>query len=260
MIEIRPSMGEVLKTQKTQTASFKSPYVFLNTKGKPCRQDSLRWHWVEAMKKSGLPFRRMYETRHTFASWALARGETPEWVARTLGHVDTSMVYRTYSRFIPNLTRQDGSAFEGIFQKSKQKSTMKDILSIATAATDFALDNGEWTINQSGDIDPSCDFVQAITPFYIKFCPVVDHWGEAYKVYVGIQIAVRNIQPDDVGPDDFLIESFGRDENDDGWVYDPADTEDDYYTVDSWPAFKFDIVNWNGSWLRAPRVALPAGN
>ena len=54
----------------------------------------------------------MYETRHTFASWALAAGETPEWVARTLGHVDTSMVYRTYGRYIPNLTRQDGSAFE----------------------------------------------------------------------------------------------------------------------------------------------------
>ena len=64
------------------------------------------------MKKSGLIHRRMYETRHTFASWALAAGETPEWVARTLGHVDTSMVYRTYGRYIPNLTRQDGSAFE----------------------------------------------------------------------------------------------------------------------------------------------------
>ena len=42
----------------------------------------------------------------------IGRGETPEWVARTLGHVDTSMVYKTYGRYIPNLTRQDGSAFE----------------------------------------------------------------------------------------------------------------------------------------------------
>ena len=37
---------------------------------------------------------------------------TPGCVARTLGHVDTSMVYRTYGRYIPNLTRTDGSAFE----------------------------------------------------------------------------------------------------------------------------------------------------
>ena len=60
-------------------------------------------------------YRRMYETRHTFASWALGAGELPEWVARTLGHVDTSMVYRTYGRYIPNLTRRDGSAFEALY-------------------------------------------------------------------------------------------------------------------------------------------------
>jgi len=60
----------------------------------------------------------MYETRHTFASWALAAGESPEWVARTLGHVNTAMVYRTYGRYIPNLTRQDGSAFERLYGQS----------------------------------------------------------------------------------------------------------------------------------------------
>ncbi len=78
-------------------------------------QEHLRAVWVLAIEKSGLDFRRMYETRHTFASWALSLGETPEWIARTLGHVDTSMVYRTYGRYIPNLTRNDGSAFEKRF-------------------------------------------------------------------------------------------------------------------------------------------------
>ena len=67
-------------------------------------------------------------------------------------------------------------------QKSKQKSTMKDIVSMATAASDFVTDNGEWTFSQSGDINPTSDFVQAITPFYIKICPVVEYWGEPSKV------------------------------------------------------------------------------
>ncbi len=120
-IEIRPSMREILDIQEVQTACFESPYVFVNTKGRPCVQDSLRWHWVKAMEKSGLPFKRMYETRHTFASWALFKGETPEWVARTLGHVDSSMVFRTYSRYIPNLTRQDGSALEELFTETLNK-------------------------------------------------------------------------------------------------------------------------------------------
>ncbi len=48
----------------------------------------------------------------TFASRALAAGETPEWVAKTLGHVGSAMIYKTYGRYIPNLIRQDRSAFE----------------------------------------------------------------------------------------------------------------------------------------------------
>ncbi len=145
-------------------------------------------------------------------------------------------------------------------QKSKQKSTMKDILSMATAASDCVTDNGEWTINQSGDINPNSEFVLTITPFYIKICPVVDHWGEPYKVYLGSQAAVRSIPDDDLGPDDFVIESYGRDGISDGWQWDPAAPNNNYYTVNDLQAFNYDIVNWNGSWIRAPRVALPPNN
>ncbi len=113
-IEIRPSIRKVLDQQKINLAGLQSPYVFLNTRGGPVNQVVIRQVWVTAIRKSGLPFRRMYETRHTFASWALAAGESAEWVARTLGHVNTSMVYKTYGRYIPNLTRQDGSALEGL--------------------------------------------------------------------------------------------------------------------------------------------------
>ena len=114
-LEIRPSMRQILEVQRKQTVHFQSEYVFVGSKGLPCVQDTLRGHWVRAMEKSGLPFRRMYETRHTFASWALLKGETPEWVARTLGHVNTAMVFSTYSRYIPNMTRRDGSALEEMF-------------------------------------------------------------------------------------------------------------------------------------------------
>ena len=114
-IEIRPSMRKILEVQRRQTVRFQSEYVFVNTKGLPCVQDTLRGHWVKAMEKSGLPFRRMYVTRHMFASWALSKGETPEWVARTLGHVYTAMVFNTYSRYIPNITRRDGSVLEEMF-------------------------------------------------------------------------------------------------------------------------------------------------
>ena len=50
------------------------------------------------------------------ATLLLASGENPEWVARTLGHSSTEMLFKVYSRYIPNLTRMDGSAFERLIQ------------------------------------------------------------------------------------------------------------------------------------------------
>lgn len=52
----------------------------------------------------------MYQTRHTFASNALAAGEAPSWVAAMLGHTSPEMLFSVYARFIPNRTRRDGSA------------------------------------------------------------------------------------------------------------------------------------------------------
>ena len=114
-IQIRPGIRKWLEEQKKMTKDFQSPYVFINTEGRPILKDKLREVWARVIKKAGVRYRRMYETRHTFASWALAAGETSEWVARTLGHVDTTMVYRVYGRYIPNLTRQDGTAFEKLY-------------------------------------------------------------------------------------------------------------------------------------------------
>jgi integrase len=111
-IELRANMRATLARQRELSSRFQKPYVFVNSEGRPIQQENLGKIWRQALSKSGVRYRRLYETRHTFASWALAAGESPEWVARTLGHVDTTMVYRTYGCYIPHLTRQDGSAFE----------------------------------------------------------------------------------------------------------------------------------------------------
>ena len=68
--------------------------------------------WYPLLRYLGLRKRRPYQTRHTAATLWLASGESPEWIARQMGHTTTEMLFRVYSRFVPNLTRQDGSAFE----------------------------------------------------------------------------------------------------------------------------------------------------
>jgi integrase len=55
--------------------------------------------------------------RHTAATLWLAAGESPEWIARQLGHTSTEMLFKRYSRFVPNATRQDGSAFESLIDQ-----------------------------------------------------------------------------------------------------------------------------------------------
>lgn len=121
-IELRPQIVETLQRQKEMTKKYQQPYIFLNTKCGPVQQETLgKKIWKPAMEKSGLRYRRLYDTRHTFASWALAAGESPEWVARTLGHADTTMVYRVYGCYIPNLTRRDGSAFENHYTNATKK-------------------------------------------------------------------------------------------------------------------------------------------
>ncbi len=51
------------------------------------------------------------QIRHTFATLMLSSRDNPNWVAQMIGHVSTEMLFKRYNKFIPNVTRRDGSAF-----------------------------------------------------------------------------------------------------------------------------------------------------
>lgn len=91
----------------------RSAYVFCNANGEPLDHCNVTKRvWYPLLRFLGLRKRRPYQTRHTAASLWLASGENPLWIARQLGHSSTEMLFKVYGRFAPNLTRQDGSAFE----------------------------------------------------------------------------------------------------------------------------------------------------
>jgi prepilin-type N-terminal cleavage/methylation domain-containing protein len=145
-------------------------------------------------------------------------------------------------------------------QKSKQKGTMKDINTIATGAADFITDQGSWVnagIAHAGPLAAGDPFITALSPFYVKVIPVTDQWGEPFQVYLGDAIAgYRGINAVDVGTDDFLLESFTRDSVGDGWTYDQNNATAGMYIIDSMDDFNNDLVQWSGSWIRAPRTAV----
>jgi integrase len=66
----------------------------------------------------GLAKRRPYNTRHTFACMMLASGESPEYVAKLLGHTTTQMLFTIYSKYIPNQRGKDGGAFQQFLDRN----------------------------------------------------------------------------------------------------------------------------------------------
>lgn len=102
---------EALLRQRDVTFKH-SEFVFCNAFGKPHNLNNLTNRiWYPILRHLGFELRRPYTTRHTAATLWLAAGENPEWIARQMGHATTEMLFRVYSRYVPNLTRNDGSAF-----------------------------------------------------------------------------------------------------------------------------------------------------
>lgn len=111
-IQMSQVVYAALKQQFLLTGS-KNNYVFCSKAGTPMDHKNVTKRvWYPILRHLGLPLRRPYQTRHTAATLWLAAGENPEWIARQMGHSTTEMLFRVYSRFVPNLTRRDGSAFE----------------------------------------------------------------------------------------------------------------------------------------------------
>ncbi len=111
-IQMSQPVYEALKRQ-WEVSGKRSEYVFCNSEGKPIDNKNFSDRvWYPLLRSLGLSKRRPYQMRHTAATLWLASGEAPEWVARQLGHSSTQMLFTVYSRFVPNMTRQDGSAID----------------------------------------------------------------------------------------------------------------------------------------------------
>ncbi|MBK5942681.1 site-specific integrase [Halorhodospira halophila] len=112
-IDMSSQVEAALRKQYERTGGDERAFVFQSPKGGPIQYNNLSNRvWYPTLEAVGLRRRRPYQTRHTAATLWLASGESPEWIARQMGHSDTKMLFTVYSRYVPNLTRRDGSAIE----------------------------------------------------------------------------------------------------------------------------------------------------
>jgi type II secretion system protein G len=139
-------------------------------------------------------------------------------------------------------------------QKAKQKGTMKDINSIATAITDYITDNGTAPIH-SGQLAAGDQLYTDLSGFYLKVLPQNDQWGTAFEVDCGTAAEGVYSGVTNTGVDDFLVASFGRDKTQTAISFDPMDPATSYFPITGMISFNNDLVNWSGSWIHAPKSA-----
>jgi integrase len=117
---------DALWVQK-ELSKIDDTFVFCTRHGQQLdRRNVMNRVWYPALRRLGLKRRKPYQTRHTTATLWLASGENPEWIARQMGHSSTRMLFTVYSRYIPNLTRMDGSAFERLLISQAHQEAPRD--------------------------------------------------------------------------------------------------------------------------------------
>ena len=111
-------MYDVLLKQKTIHDAIGGIYFFMTPEGAPIDGcNFLKRVWTPALEAAGVEYRPMKQTRHTFATMALSVGENPLWIVSVLGHRDTEMIIKTYSKYVERINGQDdGSKLSDAFQ------------------------------------------------------------------------------------------------------------------------------------------------
>ncbi len=109
-VDLLEPVGKILKELKESEPANKK-FIFIDM---PKRSSVFQRHFKKLLKALNLKDRKLYTTRHTFASLMLSQGEEPMWVSKTLGHKDLNTTYKTYSHYIPKQDKERAKFLKGI--------------------------------------------------------------------------------------------------------------------------------------------------
>ena len=101
-VTLQPQSREALLNQHTFTGKQNETVFHDPDTHQPWKDDQpiRKKVWIPALKKANIKYRNPYQTRHTFASMLLSRGENPLWVAQQMGHKDWGQIRKVYGRWI----------------------------------------------------------------------------------------------------------------------------------------------------------------
>ena len=102
-----------LRTKAPNDIIFTNP----NTNEPWSTTNKIRDQWIDVLKKAGVRYRVPYQTRHTYASTMLQVGEDLEYVAKMMGHEDSTTTLKYYSGFLQQKGVKHGSLLEEEYKK-----------------------------------------------------------------------------------------------------------------------------------------------
>lgn len=109
-VDLLEPVEKILKELKASEPASKK-MIFLSI---PKRTQEFQKAFKALLKALNLKDRKLYTTRHTFASLMLSMGEEAMWVSKTLGHKDLNTTYKTYSHYIPQQEKERAKFIKGI--------------------------------------------------------------------------------------------------------------------------------------------------
>jgi len=114
-VEILPILKKFLENQYKLTGNKKS-FVFLNRNDNHFfDSNKIRdYSWKDTLAEANVEYRTIYNTRHTFASLMISKGEDVLWVSHMLGHTTPEMTLKKYARFIKNEKQKRATFLTGI--------------------------------------------------------------------------------------------------------------------------------------------------
>lgn len=126
-VDLADTVMDALKRQKVHTF-MKDPEgpVFndpLHGKPFPNERAPRRRFFQPTLRALGIRGRDAYQTRHTFATELLMGGVNPAYIAKQLGHANTGMLFKHYSKWIDGADRgSEAAKLNAILSASKAPS------------------------------------------------------------------------------------------------------------------------------------------
>ncbi|ADU80394.1 tyrosine-type recombinase/integrase [Helicobacter pylori] len=109
-VDLLEPVEKILKELKESEPANKK-FVFIDM---PKRSSVFQRHFKKLLKALNLEDRKLYTTRHTFASLMLSQGEEAMWVSKMLGHKDLNTTYKTYSHYIHKQDKERAKFLKGM--------------------------------------------------------------------------------------------------------------------------------------------------